>query len=97
LGGAKASTYCAGASYAVTENFSVAMRNDGISEKQFTHMTMLYTAGCVYKLFGDCYIAFEYDYQKPPLSAATNAIAVEFGLQSTLKLPGFQRKSLTQN
>jgi len=94
--GAKAATYCAGASYALSDAFSLAFRNDGLSEDRFKDFTMLYAGGCVYKIFGDCYIAFEYDYQKPSMGEAINSIALEFGLQSTLKLPGFQRKSLTQ-
>ena len=94
-GTGKAATYCAGIAYAISDNVSLAVRNDGLSGDRFRDLTMLFCGGIVVKIFGDCYAAIEYDYTKPPEGDASSAIALEFGLQSTLKLPGFQRKSLT--
>jgi hypothetical protein len=95
-GSQKVSTYCLGAAYSLSDAISVAFRSDGLSRnEQFKDMTLLFGAGVVAKVFGDCYIAAEYDYTKQWQGNRSEIIAVEFGLRSSLKLPGFQRKTLT--
>jgi len=95
-GSQKVSTYYLGAAYSLSDAISIAFRNDGFSRnEQFKDMTLLFGAGMVAEIFGDCYIAAEYDYTKEWQGNKSEIISVEFGLRSSLKLPGFQRKTLT--
>lgn len=91
-----AGSYSIGLAYDITDKINVAIRHDGFSEDQFNDLTMRVGVGTSVKVLGDCFVAFEYGYEAPDDGDAISTIALQVGLESTLKLPGFQRKTLTR-
>jgi hypothetical protein len=88
------SGYYAGIAWTPFDRLTLAVRNDGFSEGIFTDMTQRFTGGLTLTIKDDIFCAFEYSYVKPKDADPGQQIALEVGLASSLKLPGFRPKSL---
>jgi hypothetical protein len=88
------SGYYVGLAYTPVERLTLAVRNDGTSAGIFSDLTQRVTGGLTFTMKDDIFCAVEYSYCKPSGQDAGQTIALEFGLESTLKLPGFRPKSL---
>ncbi len=91
-----ASGFYAGFAYGITDEIEAALRYDGLSEDKFTDIEHRIGLGFSIGFKHDIFCAFEYAYGKPFEEDAVNEIGIQFGLESTIKLPGFQRKTLTR-
>lgn len=92
----KPSGFYAGASYTVTDRVGLAARADGISEDTFKELELRYAGGMTVKIKDGIFFAVELSRMKPAGHEAYNEIAFETGLERTIQLPGFQRKTLTK-
>jgi hypothetical protein len=88
------SGYYAGIAWSPFDRLTLAVRNDGFSEGIFADMTQRFTGGLTLTIKDDIFCAFEYSYVKPKAADPGQQIALEVGLASSLKLPGFRPKSL---
>jgi hypothetical protein len=92
------SGYYLGAEYAVNPLVSLAVRHDGLAVDGFSGwQAFRYGAGLTLNLKHDLFAACEYGYREERGAAGDNRIALQIGLKSALELPGFQRKTLTQD
>lgn len=90
--------YYLGAEFAVNGFVSVAVRQDGLSVDGLSGwQAFRYGAGLTLNLKHDLFAACEYGYRDERGAEGDNRIALQIGLKSTLELPGFQRKTLTQD
>ncbi len=82
--------YC-GLDYMLNEIVSIAARAD--------YLNRVKRAACGVKLSlsNDLFVAVEAGRNMPVVGEAYNELFLQFGLESTLKLPGFQRRTLTRN
>jgi hypothetical protein len=84
--------YSAGIAWQITPMFQPAFRWDALGDEEEMLQDQLYTVGItitpVEHVFGAGNVSFDQD--------GHAFFAVQMGLQSTLKLPGFQRKTLTR-
>lgn len=94
--GDKPASYLAGVAWAINDRFELAFRNDGLSPDLFSDMDLRFGAGFTFSFLGDAFLALEYSYLKPYEGTGDHGIALQIGLESKLKLPGFQRKTLTR-
>jgi hypothetical protein len=96
-GGTRASGYMAGIAYGINDKLEIAIRNDGISANTFKNMETRIGIGATVNITDEIFCAVEYGHFMPSAGDAVGEIALQVGLESTLKLPGFQRKTLTRN
>jgi hypothetical protein len=94
--GAEGSGYYIGLAYAPADWLEIALRNDGTSDKIFREMDYSFAAGLTFPIVGDVYGAIEYDYGTLEDELFHHQICLEIGLESNLKIPGFQPKSLVR-
>lgn len=81
-----------GTSYPLKDNLELAFRVDGISSGLFNNLDTYLGLGFTFNITDEIFTAFEFGN-----SSEGNSIAIQFGLESSLKLPGFRRKTLTNN
>ena len=93
---AKPSGFYAGALLNVTNRLGLALRADGISWDNFKEMELRYAGGVVVGIKDGIFCAVELAHMAPQVGAGSNEIQVELGLERKIQLPGFQRKTLTQ-
>jgi hypothetical protein len=92
------SGYYLGAEYALNPSLSLSVRHDGVASDQFSGWRVFrYGAGATLTLKHDLFAACEYGFRDERGAGIDNRIALQIGLKSTLELPGFQRKTLTQD
>jgi hypothetical protein len=94
----RASGVYAGLLYDITDRFSVALRGDGVSfsDENFKDIDMRVAGGVTIKIKDGIFCAAEVARRLPSAGGGVNEIAVEVGLEQTIQLPGFQRKTLTR-
>ncbi len=93
----KASGYLLGIAYGLKDNVEIALRHDGFSEDSFKDMTLRFGAGLTYNITEEIFAAVEYGFLGPSQGKGTHEVALQVGIESNIKLPGFQRKTLTRN
>jgi hypothetical protein len=88
--------YYAGVDYSLFEKLSVAARYEGISEDGVMgDLTHRIAGGITFNIAHGIFAAAEFAHVIPFEQDAFQEIGIQLGLQSTLKLPGFQPKKLT--
>jgi hypothetical protein len=90
------SGFFAALSYELAERLSLGIRYDGFSEESFKDLTHRLGLGAKLEISHGAFCAIEFGHIKPPNEKAYQEIAAQLGLESTIKLPGFQRKTLTR-
>ena len=93
---AKQTGYYGGVAVGVNDNIELAVRYDGLSEDNFSDLEHRIGIGPVFNFKHGIFCALEYSYDKVIDEDGVNEIALQVGLESTIKLPGFQRKTLTR-
>jgi hypothetical protein len=92
------SGYLAGLAYSFPgDHLELAIRYDGSSTDFFNDLTHRIGAGFTVNIIDGIFIAAEYGYLQPSEGDGFHELGVEVGFENTLKLPGFQRKTLTQS
>lgn len=92
------SGYYLGAEYHPGGALSVAFRHDGLMSGTFSGLqTYRNAAGMTFSLKHDLFAACEFSQREDAGTGTDRQIALQVGLKSTLELPGFQRKTLTQD
>jgi len=92
------SGFYAGLMWDITDRFAVALRGDGLSlsDSPFKDMDLRLAGGLTIKIKDGIFCALEVSHSEPIEGEASNAIAMQVGLEQTIQLPGFQRKTLTR-
>lgn len=93
---AKASGFFTGLAYGINDNIEAALRYDGISEDSFGDLEHRLGVGATFGFKYGIFCAFEYAYNGLGSDEGANEIGLQLGLESTIKLPGFHRKTLTR-
>jgi hypothetical protein len=93
---AKAGGYYAGFAYDFSEMIEAAVRYDGYSRDSFRDIIHRIGIGATFRFKHGIFCAFEYGFNDATSSNVKQEIALQIGLESTIKLPGFQRKTLTR-
>lgn len=88
------SGYYTGLALGVSDLVELAVRYDGLSEDSFKELRHRIGAGSTFSFKHGIFAALEYSYDKEYDVDGKHEIALSFGLESTLKLPGFQRRTL---
>ncbi len=92
------SGYFAGLAYSLAgDHLEIAARYDGTSTDFFKELNHRIGAGFTVNIIDGIFIATEYSYTRTSNGEHSQELAFEVGFENTLKLPGFQRKTLTQN
>jgi hypothetical protein len=94
--GVKQSGYYAGAAVGITERVEAAVRYDGLSDDLFDGIEHRIGLGATVSIKYGIFCALEYSYTGVGTNGGVSEIAAQLGLESTLKLPGFHRKTLTR-
>lgn len=92
----KTSGYYVGIAYAFHEIFEAAIRYDGISESYFEAVDHRIGIGGTFNIFHGIFAALEYGHSFMNDGSDEGELAIQLGLESTLKLPGFRRKTLLE-
>jgi hypothetical protein len=92
----KRSGFYAGTLFDATERLGLAVRADGVSNDNFEDMDLRVAGGITLSIKDGIFVALEGGRLMPAGGDASNEIALEVGLEQTIKLPGFQRKTLTR-
>jgi hypothetical protein len=90
----RTSGFYAGAQMQVTGRFALAVRGDGLSLDNFSTIDERVALGATFTIKDGIYCAVEVAHLMPAVGDASNELAIEFGLEQKIKLPGFQRKTL---
>jgi hypothetical protein len=94
----RVSGYYLGAEISATSSLSFALRHDGVLSGSFSDLrSYRNAAGATFTLKHDLFAACEYSQLEDETNGTDRRIALQVGLKSTLELPGFQRKTLTQD
>jgi hypothetical protein len=94
----RVSGYYLGAEFHATSSLSFALRHDGVLSGSFSDLrSYRNAAGATFTLKHDLFAACEYSQLEDGAEGTDRRIALQVGLKSTLELPGFQRKTLTQD
>lgn len=92
------SGYFAGLAYSFADDhLEIAARYDGTSTDFFNNLDHRIAAGFTVNIIDGIFFATEYSYTKSSDGEHSQELAFEVGFENKLKLPGFQRKTLTQN
>jgi hypothetical protein len=86
-----------GLAYDFSDNFNAGIRYDGYSEDSFTAICHGIGAGATISFKHGIFCALEYHLDDISSGEVVQELALQVGLESTIKLPGFQRKTLTRN
>jgi hypothetical protein len=89
--------YYAGLAYDISDKLQAAVRYDGISTSSFKEITHRIAIGSTMRFSHGIFCALEYSVDDIGSSAKKHELSLQAGLESTIKLPGFQRKTLTRN
>jgi hypothetical protein len=92
----KAAGYYAGAAWTINDRIQAAMRYDGMSEDAFNDIIHRIGLGATFSFRHGIFCAAEYSVDDIGSDDPQQQIALQVGLESTIKLPGFQRKTLTR-
>jgi hypothetical protein len=92
----QASGLYGGIAVAPADAFEAAFRYDLMTPDAFNDLEHRFGIGASFGLPHDLFIALEYGYNLDSEGNGTGKVAFQFGLESTVKLPGFQRKTLTR-
>jgi hypothetical protein len=92
-----ASGYYAGIGFSPVERFLFAVRYDGISDGLFDAVNQRIAAGIKVTVNYGIFCAAEFAHVKPFEEDGYQELAFQIGLEQKIKLPGFQRKTLTNN
>ncbi|MBN1127363.1 MAG: hypothetical protein JXA71_00145 [Chitinispirillaceae bacterium] len=94
-----ASGFYAGLQYAFGKRIYCALRADAVSlaAANFENMDMRIGGGVSFRIKDGIFCALELAQRRPFEGETANEIALEVGLEQTIRLPGFQRKTLTRN
>lgn len=87
--------YYVGANYAINDYLELATRYDEISVDAFENSDKRVTVGPVVSFEHGIFIAAEYARILPNGEDAVDEFSIQMGLESSVKLPGFNRKTLT--
>jgi hypothetical protein len=88
--------YYAGASWSFNDLVQAAVRYDGLSENSFNEIIHRIGFGTTISFKHGIFCAAEYSIDDMGSRTPHQEIALQVGLESTIKLPGFQRKTLTR-
>ena len=86
-----------GAAYAIGDHLELALRYDGVSPDQFERIDHRVGGGATISFVHGIFAAVEYAHLVPAQGEASDEIALQLGLESTIKLPGYQRRTLIRN
>jgi len=90
------SGYYLGVAWGINDNLEIAARYDGLSEDSFKDLTHRIGLGATVDIKWGVYVSVEGSYAYESITkTGTPEIALEMGLEQTVKLPGFRRKTLT--
>ncbi len=78
------------------ELISTAVRYDALSENAFDNISQRIGGGVTLHMPHGIFLAMEYGHTFIPDADSEGEVALQLGLESTLKLPGFQRRTLTK-
>lgn len=92
----KSSGYYLGIAYAFHEVFEAAIRYDGISESYYEAIDHRIGIGGTFNIFHGIFAALEYGHSFMNDGSDEGELAIQVGLESKLKLPGFRRKTLLE-
>jgi hypothetical protein len=94
----RASGFYTGLQYNLSDHIACAVRADGLSDAltNFKNMDMRMGGGVNIMIKDGIFCALEFAQRRPFEGDAVNEIAFEVGLEQTIQLPGFQRKTLTR-
>ncbi len=92
----KTSGYYVGIAYAFHEIFETALRYDGISEGYYEAVDHRIGIGGTFDIFHGIFASIEYGHSFMNNGDDEGELAIQVGLESTLKLPGFRRKTLLE-
>lgn len=92
----KTSGYYVGIAYAFHEIFEAALRYDGLSESYYKAVDHRIGIGGTFNIFHGIFAALEYGHSFMNDGTDEGELAIQLGLESTLKLPGFRRKTLLE-
>lgn len=84
-----------GLAYELNEHLEIAARYDDITSDQFDHSEKRVGLGAIVSFEHGIYCAVEYGKLLPSIGKQSDEISIQLGLESTIKLPGFKRKTLT--
>jgi hypothetical protein len=87
----------AGLAYKISEMLEVATRYDMVTTNGYDSYESRVGVGGSVSFAHGLFAAVEYGRSIPSEGDADNTIALQIGLESSLELPGFQRKTLKQN
>lgn len=93
---AKKGGYYAGAAWTINDRMETAFRYDGFSEDSFDDIVHRLGIGATLSFKHGIFCAFEYSVDDVGSDEPQQLVALQVGLESTIKLPGFQRKTLTR-
>lgn len=93
----KTSGYYIGLAYGFHDVFEAALRYDGISEGYYDAVDHRIGIGGTFSIFHGIFAALEYGHSFMNDGSDEGELAIQIGLESTLKLPGFRRKTLLEN
>jgi hypothetical protein len=94
--GPKKGGYYTGLAYGLTERLKLAARYDGVSANSFRDISHRIGMGANVGFNHGLFCAIEYSIDGVGRENPRGEIAFQAGLESTIKLPGFQRKTLTK-
>lgn len=90
------SGYYVGIAYAFHDVFEAAIRYDGLSEGYYDEIDHRVGVGGTFNIFHGIFAALEYGHSFMNDGTDEGELTVQVGLESTLKLPGFRRKTLLE-
>jgi len=85
-----------GCAWNIGERVTTALRYDALSENLLENMAHRVGGGVTLHMSNGIFLAFEYGQTFTVNADSEGEVALQLGLESTLKLPGFQRKTLTK-
>ncbi len=94
---AKLSGFYTGVVFGINDNIEAAFRYDGLSEDMFSDLEHRIGVGATFSFNHGLFAAMEYGRNIPAEGTGSNEISLQLGLESTLKLPGFHRKTLIRD
>lgn len=89
--------YSAGAAYNFMKTAYLAVRADGMGDRQWKRVDNRIGAGLVHHRQDGIFAAVELSHDWLSAGGDDSRIAFQIGLESNLELPGFERKTLTQD
>ncbi len=91
------SGWYSGLAYGVSDMIELAVRYDMITQNNYKDFDMKMGGGVSLSFDHGIFCALEFNREMPHVGDEVNSVALQFGLESSLELPGFQRKTLLKN